>query len=147
MVQKAPLQLDQQQIMSRPMVAGLIIKDHKLLLVHNTKHNSLRIEPPGGKVEENESLENAMLRELAEELKLNVRIKSLFGVYETNSPEGSFSVSMFICEIGSGTPELAEPNIISNFGWYDYSGLETLASEGKLVPNMVSALPKLKNLL
>ena len=129
------------------MVAGLILKDHKLLLVHNTKHNSLRIEPPGGKVEENESLKSATIRELEEELGIKVRVGELFGTYLTNSPEGAFNVSMFICEIDSGKPELTEPNIISNFGWYNYQELENLAQKGNLVPNMVSALPKLKNLL
>ncbi len=133
--------------MNRPMVAGLIIKNHKILLVHNTKHNSFRIEPPGGKVEENESFQAATNRELEEELGIKVHVGKLFGTYQTNSPEGDFSVSLFICEIASGNPQLSEPEIISNFGWYSYEQLLSLRKEGNLVPNMVSALPKLKNIL
>lgn len=133
--------------MNRQMVASLIIKNHKLLLVHNTKHNTLRIEPPGGKVEDNETAEQATTRELIEELGIKVRVGKLFGNFRTNSPEGDFDVSMFICEIESGEIRLAEPDIISDFGWYSYQDLVSFASAGKLVPNMVQALPKLRNFL
>lgn len=125
------------------MVAGLIVQDGKILLVHNSKHNSLRIEPPGGKKLASETWEEATIREIREELGIEVKVKALFGVYSTSSPEGEFSVHMYICEIVKGKPKISEPEIISNFAWYTY---EKLLNEKNLVPNMKSALSKLKSL-
>ena len=130
--------------MKRDMVAGLIIREKKLLLVHNTKHNGLRIEPPGGKKNQDESWEEATTRELKEELDIEVRVGKLLGVYDTNSPEGEFSVRMYFCEIISGESKLMEPEKISKFNWYSYDEIAKLAESGVLVPNMKLALADLK---
>ena len=129
------------------MVAGLIIQDKRLLLVHNTKHNSLRIEPPGGKKEENENWEESVIREVKEELDIVVRPTKLFGVYDTFSPEGNFSVHMYLCEIVEGKPRIVESDKISNFKWYSFNELEGLKESGYLVPNMCEALVDLKSIL
>lgn len=133
--------------MKRDMVAGLIIKDNKLLLVHNTKHSGLRIEPPGGKKYENEEWEDSVIREVREELGIEVRPAGLFGIHDTHSPEGDFSVHMFFCDIINGEPEIVEPDKISGFQWYTYEEIERLKEEDVLVPNMCDALPKLKQFL
>jgi 8-oxo-dGTP diphosphatase len=126
------------------MVAGLIIENGKLLLVHNTKHNLKRVEPPGGKKEAGERWREATIREIREELGILVKPTKLFGIYSTHSPEGDFAVHMYFCEIVKGKPGISEPEIISNFAWYSY---EDLVNEENLVPNMNKALPKLKNFL
>lgn len=133
--------------MIREMVAGMIIKDKKLLLVHNTKHSGLRIEPPGGKKEINENLEEAVVREIQEEIDLTVNPVKLFGKYETNSPEGKFIVSMYLCEIVSGEIKLMEPEKISDYKWYSYKEIIRLKEAGVLVPNMCDAIPMLKGYL
>ena len=135
------------QDIKKDMVAGLIVRDKKLLLVHNTKHNGLRIEPPGGKKEENESWKKSVIRELQEELDIVVRPTKLFGVYDTFSPEGNFSVHMYFCEITEGKPRITEPDKISNFKWYSFGELEDLKKSGYLVPNMCESLPNLKPFL
>jgi 8-oxo-dGTP diphosphatase len=135
------------QGIKKDMVAGLIIQDKRLLLVHNTKHNTLRIEPPGGKKEENESWEESVIRELKEELDIVVRPTKLFGVYDTFSPEGNFSVHMYFCEIAEGKPRIIEPDKISNFKWYSFDELEDLKKFGYLVSNMCEALVELKPIL
>jgi 8-oxo-dGTP pyrophosphatase MutT (NUDIX family) len=127
----------------RDMTAALIIKDKKILLVHNTKHNGLRIEPPGGKREE-ESLEECVIREVKEELGLIIEPVKFFGVYRTNSPEGDFKVYMYLSEIKDGSPSLKEPEIISYYGWYSYEDMLELKDKGVLVPNLCSALVDLK---
>ncbi|MDP2671463.1 MAG: NUDIX hydrolase [bacterium] len=117
------------------MVAGIIIEKGKVLLVHNTKHGSARVEPPGGKKEKSESLEQATRREVKEELGVGIKVGTLFKTEVTSSPEGDFNVSMFLCEIVSGEPKLTEPNKISNFRWYT---AEEIKKEDKLVPNLVA---------
>lgn len=130
----------------KEMGAALITRDNKLLLVHNTKHNSLRIEPPGGKKEQNESIEDCVIREVREELGVNIRLNGLFGVYETSSPEGGFRVHMYFAEITNGIISLQdnERDKITSYKWYLYNELIGLK---ELVPNMKSALSKLKEYL
>lgn len=129
--------------MIREMAAGLIIKDKKILLVHNAKHG-LRIEPPGGKKNEDEGWLEAVIREVYEELAIKVSPSKLFGEYETHSPEGEFIVRMYFCDIKEGEPKIIEPEKIPSFGWYSFDELEGLKDDGTLVPNMVSALPRLE---
>jgi 8-oxo-dGTP pyrophosphatase MutT (NUDIX family) len=131
----------------RLMAAALILKSKKLLLVHNTKHGVLRIEPPGGKALPDETAENCCVRETTEELGVTISLLRLLADLPTSSPEGDFQVKMFLAEIRSGTPTLREFKKISGYGWYTYHDMERLAKDGHLVPNMTSALPLLKNLM
>ena len=61
-------------------VAGIIINDNKLLTV-NTKQDE-NVYLPGGYVELGETTEEAVLRELKEELLLDFEIKEYLGVLE-----------------------------------------------------------------
>jgi len=129
------------------MTAALIIKNRKILLVHNTKYNGLRIEPPGGKREGNEDLKSCVIREVKEELGIDIKPIKLFGVFETNSPEGHFKVYMYFSEIEGGKPTLMEPDKISKFDWYSAEDMKKLKEQGVLVPNLCSALDILKKYL
>jgi len=133
--------------MKRELVAALIIKESKILLVHNIKHG-LRIEPPGGKIEIGETSENAIKRELNEELDIDVVPISHFGDYNTASDEGEFSVKMYICEIIKGEPQIpeSEQDKIKEFRWYSFDEIDELARKGILAPNLQEALPKLRKL-
>lgn len=126
------------------MTAGLVLRDGRALLVHNAKHGDVRIEPPGGKVNPGEGLKESVVRELREELGIEVRVGRLFGAYHTTSPEGDFLVRTYLCEIASGEPRVCEPDKVPDFGWYDLKEMEDLARKGSLVPNMVAALKDLK---
>ena len=57
-------------------VAGLIVKDGKLLVCQRTRHQTmpLKWEFPGGKIEEGEQPRDALRRELEEELGINATI-------------------------------------------------------------------------
>ena len=131
----------------KDMTAALIIKDRKMLLVHNMKHNGLRIEPPGGKRESNEDLEKCVIREVKEELGIKIQPIKLFGVYETKSPEGDFKVYMYFSKIEEGIPTLIERDKISKFGWYSFEDMRRFEEQGYLVPNLCSALEALKKFL
>ncbi|MFQ5736787.1 MAG: NUDIX domain-containing protein [Thermodesulfobacteriota bacterium] len=130
--------------MKRDMAAALIIRGGRVLLVHNTKHGGLRIEPPGGKKHADEGWEEGVEREVREELGVRVRPVRLFGTYSTHSPEGEFTVRLYLCEIISGEPRVMEPEKIPGFGWYSIDEIEGLKEEGSLVPNMTEALDDLK---
>ncbi|HBG46328.1 MAG TPA: hypothetical protein DDW94_04985 [Deltaproteobacteria bacterium] len=130
----------------REMSAGMIIRDKKLLLVHNVKHG-LRVEPPGGKKDVDEGWEESVMREIREELGIEVRVTGLFGEYRTHSPEGLFLVRMYYCEMISGEPRVMEPEKIPTFGWYSIDEIKGLCGNGTLVPNMRQAIPELEKLL
>lgn len=130
----------------REMTAGIIIKDKRVLLVHNIKHG-LRVEPPGGKKEPQEGWEESVIREIKEELDLTVRVRETIGDYATHSPEGEFLVRLYLCEIISGEPKLMEPDKIAAFGWYSVDDMKKVALDGTLVPNMGLALADIEKLL
>ena len=124
----------------KELVAALIVRDKKLLLVHNVKHGMVRIEPPGGKRHSGETREAAVAREAMEELGIEVRVKGLLCGHPTHSPEGGFIVHMFVCEITGGEPRVVEPDKIPSFGWYRIEDMEQMKEDGTLVPNRGGAL-------
>lgn len=54
----------------RPSVRGIIIRDGRVAMVHSQKYDYFKF--PGGGIEDGESLEQALLREVAEESGLQV---------------------------------------------------------------------------
>jgi len=56
---------------------GLIIKNHKILVCNEIINNFNATKFPGGGVKKNESPENALIREIKEELSLECTIKML----------------------------------------------------------------------
>jgi len=95
--------------MAQKVVAGLIKKGDKFLLVRrplNKKRGGLW-EFPGGKVEEGETLEEAIKRELKEELDIEVRVKGVLSEVKYSYPEGE--IELYLLEVESNKePELKE---------------------------------------
>ena len=129
--------------MARKMVAALIVKDKKLLLVKNIKHNQVRIEPPGGKVLPGEGVESALIGEVKEELGVDIKPLRLFGVFPTVSPEGRFDVWTFLAEIVGGEPKVpeSEQGKIEGYGWF---GVDEARGNRFLVPNLRAVLEELE---
>jgi len=59
----------------RPSVRGIIIKDGKIAMMHSLKYDYYKL--PGGGMEEGESLEETLVREVQEESGLVVRLDSV----------------------------------------------------------------------
>ncbi|HHT7238631.1 MULTISPECIES: NUDIX domain-containing protein [Bacillus] len=70
-------------------VTGVLIEDDKILLV-NQKVANRNWSLPGGRVENGETLEEAMIREMREETGLEVKIKKL--LYVCDKPDASPSL-------------------------------------------------------
>lgn len=81
-------------------VCGIIFKDGFVLICRRKPEKSLGgyWEFPGGKVEEDESYEESLLRELIEELNLQVEIKQHFFDTVHHYDKGAIELISFICE-------------------------------------------------
>ena len=91
-------------------VAAIIIKDDKYFIAqrNRNKHMGLSWEFPGGKVEEGESFEIALKREIEEELNIEINIKNKLG--EENYQDDKINVKLhyFICSHVNGEFILSE---------------------------------------
>lgn len=63
---------------------------------------------PGGKIEPNEAPEDAIVREIREELDTEIEVLELLDTVEYDYPEFHLSMDCFICRIKSGNLVLKE---------------------------------------
>ena len=86
---------------------------------------------PGGFMEDDESAEEACLRETKEETGLDVRIKKLVGVYSEPGRDPRKVVSIvFLCEY-TGTPKAGDD--AKEIGWFEIDRLPELAADHKKI--------------
>ena len=92
--------------------AAVIIQDNKILCVQRNENKydyiSKKWEFPGGKVEENEQLEETIKREIQEELNLIIGVKSFLIQVNHQYPDFKLKMDTFICEIINGNLKLNE---------------------------------------
>ena len=92
--------------------AAVIIQDNKILCVQRNENKydyiSKKWEFPGGKVEENEQLEETIKREIQEELNLIIGVKSFLIQVNNQYPDFKLKMDTFICEIINGNLKLNE---------------------------------------
>jgi 8-oxo-dGTP diphosphatase len=86
-------------------VAGVLFCEDDILCVQRPKNKlhyiSEKFEFPGGKIEEGESREEALHRELLEELNLSIKIKSFLMTVVHLYPDFELTMHCFICEVDS----------------------------------------------
>lgn len=63
---------------------------------------------PGGKIEPGETREAALVRELREELAIDVKIEKFIGTVEYDYPKFHLTMHAFLCTIANGEPTLRE---------------------------------------
>ena len=116
--------------MVRPFACdGVIIQDNKVVLIRRG------VEPfkgqwalPGGRIEDNESAEQCLIREMREETNLAVEPIKLVGVYSDPSrdPRGVI-VATYLCKVISG--ELKAGDDAGDAQWFDLDKLPELAGD------------------
>ncbi len=87
--------------------AALIFRDGKLLITqrHAKSHLGGLWEFPGGKRENGETFEQCLVREIREELGVEISVGELFEEIFHDYPEKSVRLKFFICELISGEPQ------------------------------------------
>jgi 8-oxo-dGTP diphosphatase len=93
-------------------VAGVIFWGNQILCVQRPKNKlqyiSEKFEFPGGKIELGETKEDALHRELLEELNLLTKINSFFMTVVHEYPDFELTMHSFICEVDSKELKLNE---------------------------------------
>ena len=103
--------------------AGIIIKNNRVLICQRKKNSyyGLKWEFPGGKVEKNESIKEALIRELEEELGIEASIDYKFYTKQHQNYDGQkFEIHFYIIT----KYKKREKNIqFENIKWIDFSEL------------------------
>lgn len=122
-------------------VAAIIIKDKKIFATQRG-YGEFKDgwEFPGGKVEKGETPENAIVREIKEELDTEIKVKEYFDTAEYDYPNFHLSMKCYICTVVSGKLELLEHEAAK---WLDKDSLDTV----DWLPADLGLVDKLKDYL
>ena len=126
----------------------IIVQDSKLLLMRYIYGGQDVFGLPGGNPDENETLENTLIRELKEELNIKIELERLALVGEVIFPEKNQSTlhCLFIGRITAGAPQLnpAETTALECL-WVDLAQLDSLnlyPNVGAHIQNVVQQKPQ-----
>ncbi|MDZ4751826.1 MAG: (deoxy)nucleoside triphosphate pyrophosphohydrolase [Flavobacteriales bacterium] len=123
-------------------VAGIIYFQDQILCVQRPKNKlpyiSEKFEFPGGKIEEGETKEEALQRELSEELNISTNIQSLYLTVIHEYHDFELTMHSFICK--AETKELTLHEHI-NYAWltvHEIKKLDWAAADIPIVNKLVS---------
>jgi len=122
-------------------VAGAIVKDGKVFAAQrgNKGKTAFKFEFPGGKIEPGETPEQALARELREELSINVEVHELITAIVDEYDDVILHIDTYRCTLISGTPTLSEHIALA---WSNKEELDKL----EFSPADKPTLEKIKNL-
>ena len=108
-------------------VAAIIKKDNLYLVAQRNrdKHMGLKWEFPGGKVDPGETLQEALVREIYEELNIDINIHEKLAEERYKDNEINIILHYFLCTIKNGVISLNEHEAMEwadkeNFNQYDF---------------------------
>ncbi len=122
--------------------AGLIFRNGKLLITQrrNADHLGGLWEFPGGKREGNESFEACLVRELKEELGLDVQTGQLIETVIHHYPGKSVCLKFFKCSCEAGDPQPLACQAIAWIGPDEIDRYEFPAADARLLEKLKSAV-------
>ena len=93
-------------------VAAIIRKDNKIFCAQRNLAKSMggKWEFPGGKIEEGETNEEALIREIREELDSEIKVDSYFMTIEHDYPTFHITMHTYLCTLINGKLTLNEHN-------------------------------------
>ncbi len=108
-------------------VAAIIVNDNKILCVQRGENKlpyiSRKFEFPGGKIEEGETKEETIKREIKEELNMDINVMDEFITVNHQYPDFNLTMHSFICDCNS--PELTLTEHI-DYKWLSKNEMEHL---------------------
>ncbi len=137
-----PLRAPKRERPHHIITAGIIWKGDKILITRRPERGLLGglWEFPGGKVENNETPEQAVKREIKEEVDVTVSVGDRFAVVEHGYTHFSITLNVFHCRYKSGTPKAigctdwiwVEPQALTRYAFPRANGkvIEKLLEKG-----------------
>jgi len=118
--------------------AALVFKNGKLLITqrHPDVHLGGLWEFPGGKREGDETFEQCLVREIREELAVEIAVGELFADITHAYPEKSVHLKFFICRLVSGEPEARGCAAIQWVGRHELDDYEFPAADAQLLEKL-----------
>jgi 8-oxo-dGTP diphosphatase len=104
-------------------VAAVIRNEEKVLITQRAKNDRLALkwEFPGGKINENETAQECIIREIKEELNLDIEVSGLFMKNIYYYEKGSIELTTFFVRINGGGMML---NVHNNARWVQINQLK-----------------------
>ncbi len=123
--------------------AAIITHGDKILCVQRNKSKfdyiSYKYEFPGGKLEEGESGEEAIVREIQEELNMAITVDQMFLTVEHEYPDFSLTMHSFLCKAGSCQLELKEHIDSKWLAINELEGLDWAAADIPIVDKLITS--------
>ncbi len=122
-------------------VAAIIYFEDRILCLQRPKNKynyiSEKYEFPGGKIEAGETNEEALRRELLEELNISVKIKSFFLTVVFQYPDFELTMHSYICEVKTKDLTLNEHIALEWLTLKDLKKLDWAAADVPIVNKLV----------
>ena len=120
--------------------AALIFRDGKLLVTQRNHgaHLGGLWEFPGGKREAGETSEQCLVREIREELGVEISVGELFEEISHTYPEKSVHLKFFVCRLLSGEPQPLGCAALEWAGKSELTGYAFPAADAKLLQKLTS---------
>jgi len=115
-------------------VAAIIKKDNLYLVTqrNRNKHMGLKWEFPGGKVEANETLKEALTREIYEELNININVYEKLAEESYKDSEINIVLHYFLCSIKDGVINLNEHEAMEWIDKTDFDKYDFVEGDGNI---------------
>jgi len=119
-------------------VAAIIKKDNRYLIVqrNKNKHLGLKYEFPGGKVHKNEDFEDALKREIKEELSISINIYEKIAQEKYKDEKIDIILHYYLCSQKNGTISLNEHE---NLAWVekkDFAKYDFAEGDGNILSSL-----------
>ena len=95
---------------------------------------------PGGKIEPGESPEDALRREIREELEVEVNVGELIDTIEYDYPAFHLSMKCYACTITDGNPHLLEHEAAKWLSSTQLNSVDWLPADITLIPKIAKLL-------
>ena len=121
--------------------AALIFRGGQLLITQRHAHAHLGglWEFPGGKREAGETFEQCLVREIREELGVEITVGELVEEITHDYPEKSVRLNFFECELLSGEPQPIDCAAVKWIGKSEFAAHAFPAADAQLLDRLLSA--------
>ena len=116
-------------------VAAIIKKNNQFLIVqrNKNKHLGLKWEFPGGKVQESETFEKALLREIKEELNITIIIHEKIAEEKYKDHKIDIVLHYYLCSHESGKMKLSEHEAFAWVEKKDFDKYDFAEGDGNII--------------